>query len=298
MEHQRALCTISTKYVSTYRRWFVQTKRQKVQQICLYKSQHMLEASQLSHLLHSTHANLSILDFINQNYELVLKCIAYINHRFFVTKQHRYYRNCMFRSAWFLTLTARANTSILEEEELKCPPLLTLQLMRFRSTVFAFSGPSWLANHDSATFWQSFTTCCCPGSIIAWFAWSDLWSRPPAIWIPMLFKTGWQTGSSVHSFKGSTDWHASKNRVVLTNCRKSFTPMTGHKPPVRFAGWAEQSFATLLLAPRLIKRLRVSEKQNSASVLLRARVPDFKLCWPRETCIRLSSCGQQITLPK
>jgi hypothetical protein len=54
--------------------------------------------------------------------------------------------------------------------------------------------------------------------------------------------------------------------------------MTGHKPPVRFAGSAEQSFATLLLAPRLIKRLRVSEKQNSASVLLRARVPDFKLC--------------------
>ncbi len=297
MEHQRALCTISTKYVSTYRRWFVQQNDRKFSKSVSINHSICWRHLQLSHLLHSTHANLSILDFINQNYELVLKCIAYINHRFFMTKQHRYYRSCMFRSAWFLTLTARANTSILEEE-LKCLPLLTLQLMRFRSTVFAFSGPSWLANHDSATFWQSFTTCCCPGSIIAWFAWSDLWSRPPAIWIPMLFKTGWQTGSSVHSFKGSTDWHASKKRVVLTNCRKSFTPMTGHKPPVRFAGWAEQSFATLLLAPRLIKRLRVSEKQNSASVLLRARVPDFKLCWPRETCIRLSSCGQQITLPK
>ena len=42
-------------------------------------------------------------------------------------------------------------------------PLLTWQLMRFRSTVFASFEPSLLANQASARFWQSITTCNAPG---------------------------------------------------------------------------------------------------------------------------------------
>ena len=100
-----------------------------------------------------------------------------------------------------------------------------------------------------------------PGAMIASFPVPGVFTRPPAIWMAILVNTIWQMGSSVHSFKGSTDWQASKNRVVFTNFSNSRTVVIGHEPLVRFVGWAEQRSPTVVFAPILDNMLSVSEKQ-------------------------------------